>query len=128
MHAPDPTAAERYHRIDQLCAQLRQLVSSSAEQRGTLDRLLEEALRVADEIQRELRGRAYAVEQRWVKTAATEHRRGAAGPLSIREQPINSGLLGPFHDTDRNRADSGADAARRDMSAVVDARPTVPLK
>jgi hypothetical protein len=78
MHAPNPTAGERYHRIQQLCAQLRQLVSSSAEQRGTLDRVLEEALRVADEIKRELKRRARAVEQEVGESCANARSNGPA--------------------------------------------------
>jgi hypothetical protein len=126
MHLPNPPAAERYRRIQQLCTQLRQLVSSSAEQRGALDQLLEEALRVADEISRELDRRARAAEQK-VSERSVERTLldSVSSPQSSREQLISR--LWPLHDgTDRSRSNSGAVSARRDLSCVVDARTNGP--
>jgi ribosomal 50S subunit-associated protein YjgA (DUF615 family) len=52
MHSDDQADAVRLHRIQQLCAQLTELVTSSAEQRRALDELLAEALALAERIKR----------------------------------------------------------------------------
>jgi hypothetical protein len=92
MHAPDPAAAvARYHCIQQLRAQLTQLVSSSAEQRDMLDRVLEEALRVADAIERELKRRAPGIDQKVGESCTTRPPwPGCTSPMPSREQVFNT--------------------------------------
>jgi hypothetical protein len=46
----DPADAERIQRIQRICAQLTDLISSSADQRRALDKLLDEAQVLAERI------------------------------------------------------------------------------